>query len=65
MHDPSPLRFGAGPQPPAGRAPLPGEHTREVLAGLLGLAGADIDGLARDGLVVCGEGPGPTRRRSE
>lgn len=61
----TPVRFGAGGQPRAGRAPLPGEHTREVLAGLLGLAEADIAGLARDGVVVCGQGSGTTRRRSE
>jgi 2-methylfumaryl-CoA isomerase len=59
----TPLRFGAGPQPPAGRAPLPGEHTREVLTGLLGLAADDIDGLARDGVVVYGPGNGSPRRR--
>jgi 2-methylfumaryl-CoA isomerase len=59
----TPLRFSAGPQPPAARAPLPAEHTREVLAGLLGLPGADIDGLARAGIVVCAQGSSTTRRR--
>lgn len=50
----SPARFGAGPQDPqpaARRAPRPGEHTREVLASLLGLAGPDLAALSAQGVI--------------
>jgi crotonobetainyl-CoA:carnitine CoA-transferase CaiB-like acyl-CoA transferase len=40
---------GASPTP-AG-APRLGEHTREVLGGILGLSGAELDDLADDGVT--------------
>jgi crotonobetainyl-CoA:carnitine CoA-transferase CaiB-like acyl-CoA transferase len=48
----NPLNFSANPitydRPP----PLLGQHTREVLHGLLGLDGAAIDGLAARGVIA-------------
>jgi crotonobetainyl-CoA:carnitine CoA-transferase CaiB-like acyl-CoA transferase len=41
---------GEPPPVPAG-SPRLGEHTREVLGSLLGLSGAEIDGLAADGII--------------
>jgi crotonobetainyl-CoA:carnitine CoA-transferase CaiB-like acyl-CoA transferase len=46
-----PYRFSATPPRIDRGAPLTGEHTREVL-GELGLDGAEIDRLLRDGVVV-------------
>ena len=31
--------------------PTLGEHNREILAGMLGLSNAEIDQLARDGII--------------
>ena len=31
--------------------PTLGEHNREILGGLLGLSGGEIDQLARDGII--------------
>ena len=31
--------------------PTLGEHNREILAGILGLSSAEIDQLARDGII--------------
>jgi 2-methylfumaryl-CoA isomerase len=36
------------------RAPRLGEHTREVLGGLLGMSDCEVDGLANDGVVALG-----------
>jgi 2-methylfumaryl-CoA isomerase len=51
----SPLYFSSAPRIPAMRAPLPGEHTDEILAGL-GLADAEIGRLHDRGIVA-----GPAR----
>jgi 2-methylfumaryl-CoA isomerase len=48
----SPLRFPAEPPVPPAPAPLLGAHTDEVLAGVLGLTGAEIGRLHDDGLVA-------------
>jgi crotonobetainyl-CoA:carnitine CoA-transferase CaiB-like acyl-CoA transferase len=37
---------------PAAAAPALGQHTREVLGGILGLDDAQIDELVRDGVAV-------------
>lgn len=50
----SPLRFPGGGTPPPQRAPLLGEHTDEILAGVLGLSPAEI-GRLHDNGVVAGE----------
>ena len=49
----SPLDFSNVPRVPVRRAPQLGEHTEEVLAGVLGLSGAEI-GRLHDGGVVAG-----------
>lgn len=51
----SPLDFGAAPRHPAQPAPALGQHTDEVLAGVLGLGGGEIAAL-HDGGVVAGSG---------
>jgi crotonobetainyl-CoA:carnitine CoA-transferase CaiB-like acyl-CoA transferase len=48
--NPLPLE-GVTPPPPPTPPPALGEHTREILAGVLQYAEADIDALARDGAV--------------
>jgi 2-methylfumaryl-CoA isomerase len=53
----SPLSFAALERVPVRRAPLLGEHTDEVLAGILGLSDAQIGRLHDDG-VVAGPGEG-------
>jgi 2-methylfumaryl-CoA isomerase len=50
----SPLSFSSAPRVPATRAPLPGEHTDEILAGL-GLDDAEIQRL-HDRRIVAGPG---------
>lgn len=52
----SPLAFSNADRPPAMRAPLLGEHTDEVLAGVLGLSDREIGRLHDDGVVA---GPTP------
>jgi crotonobetainyl-CoA:carnitine CoA-transferase CaiB-like acyl-CoA transferase len=47
-----PIKFSATPGRVERPAPLLGEHTREVLAGL-GYSAAEIDRLAKDGAVHC------------
>jgi crotonobetainyl-CoA:carnitine CoA-transferase CaiB-like acyl-CoA transferase len=47
---PFPRFVGEAPEVPAG-APRLGEHTREVLGGLLGLGDAEMDDLAADGVI--------------
>ena len=46
-----PGRFGAIPDIEYGRSPLLGEHTDEVLGGLLGLSAAELDELAERGVT--------------
>ncbi len=47
-----PLEFGAFAREPPRRAPLLGEHTDEILAGVLGLGGAEIGRLHDAGVVA-------------
>jgi len=47
----TPLDFSDVPRAPVRRAPLLGEHTGEVLAGLLGLSDAELGRLAADGVI--------------
>ena len=54
----SPLDFSHAERLPPARAPILGEHTEEVLAGVLGLSDAEIGRLS-DGGVVAGPTPGP------
>lgn len=48
----SPLSFGVGPRPPVAPAPTLGEHTEQVLAELLGLAGSELGAMFDSGLVA-------------
>jgi 2-methylfumaryl-CoA isomerase len=48
----SPLQFGAHERLPARRAPLLGEHTDDVLSGVLGLDSSEIAGLRSEGVVA-------------
>lgn len=52
----SPLRFPEDGTPPAQRAPELGEHTDEILAGILGLSDAEIGRLHDAGTVAGAEG---------
>jgi 2-methylfumaryl-CoA isomerase len=47
----TPLDFSAVPRTPVRRAPLLGEHTEAVLAGLLGLSDGEIARLVDAGTV--------------
>ncbi|MBI2506041.1 MAG: CoA transferase [Candidatus Latescibacteria bacterium] len=47
----SPLKFSATPVEPGAPAPLLGQHTGEVLRGLLGLAEGELEELRREGVV--------------
>ena len=47
----SPLKFSATPVEPGAPAPLLGQHTDEVLGGLLGLSAAQLDDLRRAGVI--------------
>jgi len=47
----SPMRFSATPVEHSVPPPLLGQHTRDVLGGVLGLGGAEIDALARSGII--------------
>ncbi len=47
----SPIRFSATPIEYDTPPPLLGQHTREVLAGVLGLGDQEIDALAADGVI--------------
>jgi 2-methylfumaryl-CoA isomerase len=49
----SPVQFGAAPRPAPNPAPLLGQHTDEILAGILGLSRAEI-GKLHDDKVVAG-----------
>ena len=46
-----PFRFSRTPVHPTRPAPLLGEHTREVLGGMLGFSDAELDALAADGAL--------------
>ena len=46
-----PFRETGKPFPIRTPPPTLGEHNREILAGILGLSDAEIDGLARDGII--------------
>ncbi len=48
--------MSAAPELPANPAPNLGQHTREVLEGLLGYASEDVDRLVSAGVVETGEG---------
>jgi len=54
----SPLDFSNAQRLPPARAPALGEHTEEVLAGVLGLSDAEIGRLSESG-VVAGATPSP------
>jgi len=47
----SPMRFSATPVEYNTPPPLLGQHTREVLAGVLGLGDTEMDALAADGVI--------------
>ena len=47
----SPMRFSATPVDHSVPPPLLGQHTREVLAGVLGLSTAEIDALSGGGII--------------
>ncbi len=47
----SPLKFSATPVEPGAPAPLLGQHTGEVLGGLLGLPEAELDELRRTAVI--------------
>jgi crotonobetainyl-CoA:carnitine CoA-transferase CaiB-like acyl-CoA transferase len=46
-----PFREGANPYPIRMVPPTLGEHNREILGGLLGLSDAEIEQLAREGVI--------------
>jgi crotonobetainyl-CoA:carnitine CoA-transferase CaiB-like acyl-CoA transferase len=46
-----PFRETSRPYPIRSAPPTLGQHNREVLAGILGLSEAEIDQLARDGII--------------
>ena len=46
-----PFREGERPFPIRSAPPTLGEHNREILGGLLGLSDAEIEQLARDGVI--------------
>lgn len=57
LHSTYPVRFSSGPSAFHQRpAPTLGQHSREVLAGLLGFSDREVDGLEADGVI--GQRPG-------
>ena len=50
-HPAAPYRSGARAHPIESPAPTLGEHSREVLQGLLALTDAELDELERDGVI--------------
>ncbi|MDX2381458.1 MAG: CoA transferase [Acidimicrobiia bacterium] len=58
---PPPARYSATPAAVRRPAPTPGEHGREVL-GEVGYDDAELDDLARDGVLFGGGDPGPSNR---
>ena len=49
----TPVDFNGDPPVPRFRAPLPGEHTREILAELA-VAADDIEALVESGIAIAG-----------
>ncbi|MEE2804366.1 MAG: CaiB/BaiF CoA-transferase family protein [Pseudomonadota bacterium] len=49
----SPIRMSVTPPRPQGSPPLLGQHTAEVLDGLLGLGQSEIDNLEQNGIIFC------------
>ena len=47
----SPVKMSATPPKAASHPPLLGEHTRELLASLLGLSESDIEKLSDDDII--------------
>jgi formyl-CoA transferase len=45
------MRFSATPIAYATPPPTLGQHTREVLGGILGLSAAELDALAAEGVI--------------
>jgi 2-methylfumaryl-CoA isomerase len=54
----SPLDFSGLARPPVRRAPLLGEHTEEILTGVLGLSGTEVGRLQDRGVVASGAAQG-------
>ena len=50
----TPPHLSANPELPANPPPNLGQHTREILQGLLGYDAENVDGLAADGVVQLG-----------
>jgi crotonobetainyl-CoA:carnitine CoA-transferase CaiB-like acyl-CoA transferase len=48
----NPIKFRGAPRTPSQPAPTLGEHTDEVLRGLLGLAPERIAALRQDGVIA-------------
>jgi 2-methylfumaryl-CoA isomerase len=48
----SPLEFSANERVPPAPAPQLGQHTDEILAGVLGLSGTEIGSLHDEGVVA-------------
>jgi len=60
----SPIRLSATPVSEPSAPPTLGQHTAEVLAGVLGMGPAEIEGLRARGVIGAGRpasGPGPMR----
>jgi 2-methylfumaryl-CoA isomerase len=57
----SPCDFSATPRRPAQRAPLLGEHTDEILIGILGFSEAQV-GKLHDDRIIAGPEPFPASR---
>ena len=51
----TPPHLSEAPEPPAEPAPELGQHTREILEGLLDYTPSDVDALEEDGVVETGE----------
>jgi crotonobetainyl-CoA:carnitine CoA-transferase CaiB-like acyl-CoA transferase len=48
----APIKFSETPGRVRSAAPLPAQHTREALRGLLGMGDSEIDEYVRDGVVA-------------
>ncbi len=51
----TPPHLSEAPEPPAEPAPELGQHTREILEGLLDYTPGDVDALEEDGVVETGD----------
>ncbi len=51
----TPPHLSEAPEPPAEPAPELGQHTREILEGLLDYTSSDVDALEEDGVVETGD----------